>query len=512
VPFSGGYIEGVGGRESISVATVKAFTVADQTLFNIQFLVSDNGLGEGGAAGFIGQNILGSADVYYDLANGSIRLLRPKGCGAEPLIVWDRSRPFSAIPLDGIDGNAKATNGEAFVNGKRIRVTFDTGAPVSMLSLAAARRADVATDGPGATPRVPQRGGIGPRIIESWIAPVASFKLGDEEVRNTRLRIATMSLPNTDMLLGADFFLSHKVYVANSQHQIYFTYNGGPVFNLAATPLADARAAVPAGTAALEAQAEPTDADGFSRRGAAFAGRREFAPAIADLTRATTLAPSEARYFTQRAIIYLQNGQPFLGMADLDQALKLKPDDTQALVTRARLRVSGREMAGAVADLDAADRILPKEADIRLEMGHIYDRADSAAAAITQYSLWIKAHPEDNRMSEALNGRCWSRALWNIEADKAVADCDGAIRRDRKEASYLDSRGLAHLRLGENDQAIADYDAALALRPKIPWSLYGRGVAKLRKGLASDGQADLAAASALAPALPAQAKAHGLDR
>ena len=224
------------------------------------------------------------------------------------------------------------------------------------------------------------------------------------------------------------------------------------------------------------------------------------------------MAPTEARYFTQRAIVYLQNGQPFLGMADLDQALKLKPDDTQALVTRAQLRISGREMAGAVADLDAADRILPKEADLRLEMGHLSARADNAAAAITQYTLWIKAHPDDNRMAQALNGRCWARALWNIEADKAMADCDGAVRRDRKIAAFYDSRGLAHLRLGENDLAIADYDTALALQPKIAWSLYGRGIAKLRQGHTVDGHADLTAAAALAPTLPAQARVHGLDR
>ena len=34
------------------------------------------------------------------------------------------------------------------------------------------------------------------------------------------------------MLLGADFFLSHRILVSNSQHKLYFTYNGGPVFQL----------------------------------------------------------------------------------------------------------------------------------------------------------------------------------------------------------------------------------------------------------------------------------------
>jgi len=37
------------------------------------------------------------------------------------------------------------------------------------------------------------------------------------------------------MLLGADFFQSHRIYVANSQRQMFFTYNGGPVFGLPAS-------------------------------------------------------------------------------------------------------------------------------------------------------------------------------------------------------------------------------------------------------------------------------------
>jgi hypothetical protein len=34
------------------------------------------------------------------------------------------------------------------------------------------------------------------------------------------------------MLLGADFLRSHRVLVAHSQRKIYFTYTGGPVFQL----------------------------------------------------------------------------------------------------------------------------------------------------------------------------------------------------------------------------------------------------------------------------------------
>jgi hypothetical protein len=42
--------------------------------------------------------------------------------------------------------------------------------------------------------------------------------------------IAQSVMTNPDMLIGADFFLSHRIYVARSQGKIYFTYKGGPIF------------------------------------------------------------------------------------------------------------------------------------------------------------------------------------------------------------------------------------------------------------------------------------------
>ena len=47
------------------------------------------------------------------------------------------------------------------------------------------------------------------------------------------------------MLIGADFFLSHRIYVASSQKKLYFTYNGGPVFNLETAPATAARETPP---------------------------------------------------------------------------------------------------------------------------------------------------------------------------------------------------------------------------------------------------------------------------
>ena len=80
--------------------------------------------------------------------------------------------------------------------------------------------------------------GIGDKIIETSRARFDELNIGGEIIKNARLNVSDIELmPNgspADLLLGADFFLSHRLYVAALQHKLYFTYNGGRVFDLGA--------------------------------------------------------------------------------------------------------------------------------------------------------------------------------------------------------------------------------------------------------------------------------------
>ncbi len=460
---------------------------------------------------------------------------------------WAADKPYSVIDIEWASVRSPHTKGVAYVNGAKITVMFDTGAAQSLLKLRAAERAGVKPDGDG----VVQAGsshGLGRRGVQTWVAPFSSFKIGEEEVRNTRLRFGDIPLEDADMLIGADFFLSHRVYVASSQRKLYFTYNGGPVFNLNAVPLsvqsaeepgsgppaatttATAGTTTPPGSAvsppgasaggggsgassadSAPTAATPTDAAGFSRRGTAFAARHDYEHAVADLTRACDLAPNEFQYFYQRGMARLGNRQPFQAMTDFDQALKLKPDDVPSLVARAELRLEGRDASSAAADLDAADRAAPKDADVRLGLAGLYGRSGRFESAIAQYDLWLPSHDEDSRRIEAFIGRCRARALLGQDLPKALSDCNDAVRLNPKAPRALDSRGLVRLRMGDFDKSIADYDAALTVAPKFAWSLYGRGLDEVRKGMTSKGQADMAAATALQPAIANEARRFGLS-
>jgi tetratricopeptide (TPR) repeat protein len=521
--YQGLYVMGTGGGENAQVARAKAFTLLGNTFKNVDFVVAGSVFG-GGAAGLLGQNVFRIADVEYDLANGVIRLAQPKDCKNTPLAYWADAehKQFSSLDIDFATPHEPHTIGVAYLNGEKIRVMFDTGAGVSQMTLAAAKRAGITPSSPG----VSDGGstfGVGHRAVKSWIATFDSFKIGEEEIHHARLRFGDIDLRGTDMLIGPDFFLSHRVYVASSQRKLYFTYNGGPVFDLRAAPKPEAgTAGVDAASAAppseLPASADvrldnPSDASGFARRGTASAARHDYASAITDLTRACELAPGESAYFYERGRIYWENRQTDMALADFDQAIKLKPDNLQALLDRAWLRARQYGATEAiVADLEAADRAAPKEEDAHIQIGHLYEFIEQPAAAIVQYSKWIDSHPRDNLlMAQALNARCWARALVGQGLDQALADCNAALRARPGTASFLDSRGLVYLRQGNYDKAITDYDDALQKQPKIAWSLYGRGLAKVHKAKVSEGQSDIAAATALQPKIGELAARYGLS-
>jgi tetratricopeptide (TPR) repeat protein len=457
-----------------------------------------------GAVGLLGRNVLGVADAEYDFAKGLIRLMQPgDGCRRAPLAYWVGEQPYSVIDISWNTGPTPAISAVAYLNGTRIHVTFDTGAATSFLTRRAAARAGFAPDGAGVAPGGFGHG-IGSHNYQTWIATFPSFKVGDEEIKNARLRVGDADLPDGDMLLGADFFLSHHIYVANGQDKLYFTYNGGPVFDLRRLPAARD------GSPQVDEGPDPVDAAGFDRRGAAYAARKDFEHAIADFTRAGELDPTQGSHVRQRGLARWHNGQPDLALADLDEAVRLKPDDLDALLARARLHLARHEAPAANADLDAASHLAAGTADVRLQIASGYVQVDRLAEALAQFDLWIAAHPDDASLAGAWNGRCWVRAMMGRDLDKALDDCNRAVRMIGNSAEILDSRGLVLLRLGDYDRSIADYDASLRLDPRNAWSLYGRGVDRLRKGMAAEGRSDIDAAIALQPTIAEEAGRHGI--
>ena len=72
----------------------------------------------------------------------------------------------------------------------------------------------------------------------------------------------------------------------------------------------------------------------------------------------------------------------------------------------------------------------------------------------------------DPKFAGGYNGRCWS---WNLknDPDRAILDCNEAIRLNENLAGAFNNRGESWRQKGDQDRAIADYTQAIRIDPKF---------------------------------------------
>lgn len=495
---------GVSGARFPDIARARNFKIAGHDLGEHTFLVDATG---NAASGYLGQEILGLTDIEYDFPHGVVRMFKPRDCADASLAYWAKDKPASTarlLPID-YDKNKHTTQIRGEANGVEITMLLDTGASISELTTGAAARAGLTPTSAGVT-SAEVTGGIGAKAIKTWIGKFQSFKIGNEEIKNSKVQFGDIKLPS-DMLLGFDFFISHRVFISHAQRKVYFTYEGGPIFNADvdyrerdATTQAEHSA-----TLQMSAAPEPTDAEGYSRRSAAHLARKETTEALADAEKALSLAPDQPKYLVGRARAELADHKMFLARADLDKAILADPAMVDARFNRAALLISANEAAAAVADLDAVVPLLTRSDDRRLNLAELYARAEQLDIALTQFELWADAHPDDPQTSVADLARCRLYSELNKDLDKGLKICDRAVAKSGRVINALEGRGFLHLRRGEDKQALDDFNGALAKNPAAYWSLYGRSIIERRMGDVIQADNDRAKAFLSNPKIPKDA-------
>jgi len=245
-------MHGVGGGSGVAQATIEDFKLGDLPLKNVPMLVSGEApsMGHPDLAGVIGASVFSKFDVDFDVSGGVIRLYSPKDCKASEVVYWNIDH-FIA-PLRPVDSFNPQFETEVELNGRKTRALIDTGASTSVVTLTAAQAAGVTPRSPGVTPDG-ESGGSGARSVKTWVGRFDTFAIGAETIRNARLRMADLFQHNTEeqtgsrvnhrveglptMLLGADFFRSHRVLISNSQRRVLIAYKGGPVFSVSGPPV-----------------------------------------------------------------------------------------------------------------------------------------------------------------------------------------------------------------------------------------------------------------------------------
>lgn len=508
----GFYITGVGGDATAQLATIKSFKIVGQELKNLQFLVGGSDLG----AAVIGQNILAIFDTEYDLANGHVNLVKTKDCRDVNLAYWAEGKAVGMAELIKPENElSKHIYAKGTVNGKPVKLMFDTGAPATTLTSTAAARLGIDLSGPGVV-ESDRTSGIGTKFRRTWIVTLKSFEVGGEEIRNTPIRVRDDKGDDheEDVLVGADFFLSHRLFVSPTSGHMFLTYNGGPIFSLTTDGEIGARTTRTEGDWATGATDTPKDAAGFARRASGFAARRDWKAAVADYDEAIKLEAGKAEYWLGRADARERAGDALGARADFDKAITLTPNNPDLVIRRGFLRLREGDEKGALADAEAALAGYHEGSLDRLAVVELFDRLHRADRVLALIDPIIALHKNDNELGSLLNTRCFSRALANIQLPAALADCTAAIKRLGPVPAVVDSRAMVKLRMGDLAGALADYDAVLAKAPKQAASLYMRGWTRRANAKEDAGQlklaeADFAAAKAIDPDIADQFKPYG---
>lgn len=237
-----------------------------------------------------------------------------------------------------------------------------------------------------------------------------------------------------------------------------------------------------------------------------------------------------------RAGVYDHSG----ALDDVDSALKIEASRPLYLL-RASLRRELGDLEGALADLQTAEDLDPDGStyETQVELLALLGRTDEAIAIAEDYASfaddpvaeanlmatalgWAGSVDEALTLLEALvrrrpgdgsllNAVCWNAAIWDAMSDERLATCVEAVEKSDYSAAALDSRALAHLRVGNLDQARMDVDAALLASPGLGESRLLRGIIKVKQGDTRNGLAEIELALAMRPSLEKTYKAWGLD-
>ncbi|WP_186454528.1 retroviral-like aspartic protease family protein [Nitrospirillum amazonense] len=229
------YMEGVGGRVSVEEARIDELRLGDWKAHHIDYPVFTNhDLSDNEKIfGLMGENFLSKFDLDIDIAHNKVSLFQPQNCDDVALAYWTdayNEAEFSRFSKE----NPKIWL-KVLLNGEEIRAILDTGASTSVITERAAARAGLTPESPGVT-RSGKSAGVGDDQVQDYIGVFDSFRLGDEEIKHVRLRFGELfshggrEVP--EMLLGLDFLRAHRMFVSHSQRKIYFSYVGGPVFQV----------------------------------------------------------------------------------------------------------------------------------------------------------------------------------------------------------------------------------------------------------------------------------------
>jgi predicted aspartyl protease len=220
------WVTGVGGETRLYEARIDDMEVGPTRSGSTIMRV----IGEPGSLpwfdAIVGAPFLMQADLEVFLAERTIKFFRPRNCKDSFLAYWT-DVPVSVIPYAWRYAQGENPQFTVDINGQKFDAIIDTGAEVSSISLAAARRAGWRANAPDVK-RMPDMAGVGEGRAAHWSGRFEKIVIGKELITDVRLGVLdTETRHGADVYLGRDFLRAHRVLFASSQKKLYISYLGG---------------------------------------------------------------------------------------------------------------------------------------------------------------------------------------------------------------------------------------------------------------------------------------------
>jgi predicted aspartyl protease len=241
----GGLLVGFGGETYDDTAVVDEFKIGSIGRKNWQVPVTNAGGFGRNVAVVLGEDVLQKTDVEFDLAHSVVRLFQSLNCSGVSLAYW-ATGGASEVGFEAVSETGPQIVLTVYLNGQPMKALLHSGTNASVVNRLDAARLGITPDSPGVV-RTGNASDVGNRSVESWVGPFNSFAIGDETIKDANIAVADLSWMSVaytplgsgfpqnvgwtpSMVLGADFLRAHRLLIAHSQRKLYFTHNGGVVF------------------------------------------------------------------------------------------------------------------------------------------------------------------------------------------------------------------------------------------------------------------------------------------
>ncbi len=221
-------VMGIGGIERRSVADPSSLTLGGLALRRRNALrdrtlgvadLSDAQGNDPAIDGLLGRDFLSAFDVVVDVPARSLTLWQVRGCAGR-FLPWQTA--YDAIGALPAYGNALVLAVQA--DGTPLRALPDTGASDTLLTASGMGRLGVdggRLAGSGGV-TVARTGGVGRLSRPVWPMRLSRLMVGSDEQRDVRvLGSALRVAPIVDILLGADWFRTRRVWLSYATGQVF---------------------------------------------------------------------------------------------------------------------------------------------------------------------------------------------------------------------------------------------------------------------------------------------------